>query len=96
MTFEAIDDVCARLEFVFKPELGKLKGIEAKLQVAVNAVPKFCKPRNVPYTLRQAVEKELEKLESEGVISPTNYSEWAAPIVSVSKKNDSVRICGDY
>ncbi|XP_056150236.1 uncharacterized protein K02A2.6-like, partial [Lampris incognitus] len=46
--------------------------------------------------LREAVERELAKLEAEGVISPINYSEWAAPIVCVPKKDDSVRICGDY
>ncbi|XP_056128977.1 uncharacterized protein K02A2.6-like, partial [Lampris incognitus] len=33
---------------------------------------------------------------AEGVISTINYSEWAAPIVCVPKKDDSVRICGDY
>lgn len=93
---ETVDDVCARHASVFKPGLGKLKGIEAKLQVTENAVPKFCKPRNVPYALREAVERELAKLEAEGVISPTNYSDWAAPIVCVPKKDDSVRICGDY
>ncbi|KAL6468201.1 hypothetical protein MHYP_G00238780 [Metynnis hypsauchen] len=93
---ETVDSVCARHAALFKPGLGKLKGIEAKLQVTEKAVPKFCKPRNVPYALREAVERELAKLEAEGVISPTNYSEWAAPIVCVPKKDDSVRICGDY
>lgn len=93
---ETVDSVCTRHAAVFKPGLGKLKGIEAKLQVTEKAVPKFCKPRNVPYALKEAVERELAKLESEGVISPTNYSEWAAPIVCVPKKDDSVRICGDY
>lgn len=93
---ETVDAVCARHASVSKPGLEKLKGIEAKLQVTENAVPKFCKPRNVPYALREAVERELAKLEAEVVISPTSYSEWAAPIVCVPKKDDSVRICGDY
>ena len=35
---------------VVKPELGKLKDIEAKIHVAADAVPKLCKPRNVLYT----------------------------------------------
>ena len=90
------DDVCARHASVFKPELGKLKGIKAKFHVVPGAVPTFCKPRTVPYALREAVERELAKLEAESIISPTNYREWAAPIVCVPKKDDSVRICGDY
>ncbi|XP_029106250.1 uncharacterized protein K02A2.6-like [Scleropages formosus] len=59
-------------------------------------MPKFCKPRTVPYALRDNVEQELCKLEAEGVISPVSYSEWAAPIVCIPKKGNSVRICGDY
>ncbi|GFO37579.1 polyprotein [Plakobranchus ocellatus] len=42
------------------------------------------------------LEKELDKLESEGIISKTDKCEWATPIVSVLKKNGDVRICGDY
>ena len=52
---ETVDDVCAKHASVFKPELGKLKGIEAKLHVAPDAVPKFCKPRNMRYAIREAV-----------------------------------------
>ena len=67
-------DVCARHVSVFKPDLGKLTGIKARLHVVPDAVPKFCKPRNGPYALREAVERELAKLEAEGFISPNYYS----------------------
>ena len=30
------------------------------------------------------------------IISPVEFSEWAAPIVPVAKPNGTVRICGDY
>nr|XP_055061179.1 uncharacterized protein K02A2.6-like [Misgurnus anguillicaudatus] len=93
---ETVDQLCDRYASVFQPDLGMLKGISAKLHVVKDAVPKFCKPRTVPYALKQSVEKELCKLEKEGVISPVSYSEWAAPIVCIPKKDDSVRICGDY
>ena len=35
-------------------------------------------------------------MEKDGVTVPVQYSERAAPIVSVVKSNGSVRICGDY
>ena len=46
--------------------------------------------------MRSKVEKELEKLERDGIISKIEMSDWASPIVSVLKNDGSVRICGDY
>ena len=45
-----------------------MKGIYAKLTLKPDAEPKFFKPRPVPYALRDAIEKDLECLESLGVI----------------------------
>ena len=52
--------------------------------------------RPVPYALRSAVEDELKRMESEGVLKPVEVSEWATPIVCVPMTDGSVRICGDY
>ena len=38
----------------------------------------------------------VNRLESEGTISPVQFSKWAAPIVPVMKQNGTVRLCGDY
>ena len=81
---------------VFGEGLGTLKGTEAKICVDPNAPPKFMKARPVPYALKAKVEKELDRLQSEGIISPVEFTEWAAPIVPVVKQDGSVRICGDY
>lgn len=59
--------------------------------------PKFCRPRSVPYAMRELVDKELSRLEQEGIIEPVQFAEWAALIVPVLKEDRaSVRICGDY
>ena len=42
------------------------------------------------------IEKELDELEANGVISKVSRSDWAAPIVPVPKKNGCFRIGGDY
>ena len=91
-----IESLLKAHEEVFKPELGTLKGVEAKLKMSKDATPKFFKPRPVPYALRGAIERELERLENLGVIEKVNYSEWAAPVVPVPKDDGAVRLCGDF
>ena len=76
--------------------MGTLKGTTAKIYVDPEATPKFMKARPVPYALKAKVELELDRLQRENIISPVDFSEWAAPIVPVVKQDGSVRICGDY
>ncbi len=68
----------------------------AKIHVYPSAQPRFCKPRAIPYALRRKVEEELERLQRTGIIEPVQFSDWAAPIVPVVKRDRSIRICGDY
>ena len=51
---------------------------------------------SVPFALKEGIEWELDQLEGIGVLKKVSYSDWAAPIVPVPKKDGSVRICGDY
>ena len=50
----------------------------------------------MPYALQNIIEAELERLESDNIVEPIKFSEWAAPIVPVLKPDGSVRICRDY
>ena len=70
--------------------------MSAKIEVDPQAQPRFCKPRPVPYALREKVNKEIERLEEAGIIEAVEHAEWAAPIVLVVKQDGSIRICGDY
>ena len=40
--------------------------------------------------------ERLDRLEKQGVIRKVDSSDWAAPIVTVPKKEGRIRICGDY
>ena len=93
---DQLKEVLDKHEAVFDGSLGCLKGVKVDLIVDDKVKPKFLKPRTVPFTLRDKVEKELNRLEQQGIISPVQHSQWAAPIVPVVKKEGSVRICGDF
>ena len=91
-----IERLKERYAEIFKPELGTVKGVTAKLHLKENATPVFQRARPVPYALRSAVEDELKCMENEGVLEPVEVSDWATPIVCVPKTDGSVRVCGDY
>ena len=92
----ACEEILDKHKTVFKNELGKAEGMTAKFHINQEAQPKFFKARPVPYALRARVEKELARLEAEGIIQPVQFSHWAAPIVPVVKQDGAIRICGDY
>ena len=93
-----IQQLVTNYSSLFKEGLGLFKGVVAKLLLDPSAEkqPKFFKARSVPFALKGRIEKELERLQAEGIISPVHSSEWATPIVPVVKHDDTVRICGDY
>jgi hypothetical protein len=81
---------------VFKDELGTISPFKATLRIRANVTPKFCKTRTVPYTTKRAIDSELEQLEANSILKKVTYSDWAAPIVAVPKKDGTIHISGDY
>ena len=81
---------------VFKPGLGTVKGITAKLEMKPDTRPKFCMARPVRYALQEAVEAEYNRLKSEGIVERVEFSEWATPMVHVPKADGTTCSCGDY
>lgn len=51
---------------VFSPGYGTIKGYKATMVLKDDAVPVFCRAHPVPYALREAVEKQLIRLEEAG------------------------------
>lgn len=93
---DAVSKIKAEFADIFSKSLGFCTKATAKLQLKPAAVPTFKPKRPVPFHFMAAVDEELTRLESLGVISPVDSSDYAAPVVVVRKPNGTVRICGDY
>ena len=83
-------------KLLFSPGIGKLKDRKAKFALKPDARPIFLKARVIPFSLRDKVKHELDRLQAADIISPVKHSDYATPIVPVMKRNGSVRICGDF
>ena len=81
---------------LFADGFGTVTGMKVTLHVKQGAVPKFLLPRPVPFALREAVEKELQRMEDKDFIEPVSFSELATPLVCAPKADGSVRVCGNY
>ena len=93
---DTLSDILRRHDKVFNKGLRTIKGFKADIKLQDGAKPVFCKARTVPNALRQKVEEELDRLESQGVVKKVERSDWASPIVCVPEKDGSIRICGDF
>jgi len=91
-----LESLLEQYHSLFAEELGTMKNVTAKLSVDPEAKPKFCRTRSAPYALREAIEKNLDRLQNLEVLEKVKYSDWATPIVPVPKPDGSVRLCGDF
>ena len=58
-------------------------------------IPVKVRPYAIPLKLYDAVDRELGEMEAAGVIEKAS-SPYSSPMVVVKKKDNAVRICGDY
>ena len=93
-----IDGTVTELLDNYDVDIGNpISGVVAQIHVKADSLPKFRKPRSVPFHYKPLVEVALNKLLDENVIEPISHSKWAAPIVTVLKSDkESVCICGDF
>ena len=50
----------------------------------------------MPFAIKDAVGKELDSFERQGILRKVSNSDWAAPIVAMPKKDGNFWICGNY
>ncbi|GBL72211.1 hypothetical protein AVEN_115188-1 [Araneus ventricosus] len=63
-----------------------------KLKLSDGAKPSYTPERNVPYALREKVDKELDSLEAAGIISKSSTSVWGSPLVVIPKGDGIVSL----
>ena len=82
---ERVKKLVSDFPTVFSGELGCFKDFKVNIPVPPDATPRFFKPRQPAYSLRERIENDLDRLERQGVYEKVIYSRWAAPIVTVLK-----------
>ena len=50
-----------------------LKDVRVKINVEINHSPRFCKSRSVPYSMKEKVDTQLDKMVEQGVLVPVQY-----------------------
>ena len=83
-------------KYIFQNKVGTIKGVSARIVVEETATPTFCGPHPVPFALHSKTNKELERLESMGVLEKVEFADLVALIITVLKDDRNVRICDDY
>ena len=79
---------------VFGHDLGCLKDFKAQFLLKSDAKPRFCKPRPFALAKKETIERELNRLEADGVLEKVTHSDWAVPIVTPIKKQKKMVMRG--
>ncbi|XP_059611718.1 uncharacterized protein K02A2.6-like [Phlebotomus argentipes] len=95
-TETAIKELQATFPTVFNTQMGQCTQATGTIHLKPNVSPVFRPKRPVAFHIMATIDEELQRLQASGIITPVEYSPWAAPIVVVKKPNGRIRICGDY
>lgn len=81
---------------IFDGKMGLCNKTTAQQVIKPDKQPIFRPPRPVAYAVRHLVEDELQRLQDANIITPVNYTEWAAPVVVIRKTDGRIRLCADF
>jgi RNase H-like domain found in reverse transcriptase/Reverse transcriptase (RNA-dependent DNA polymerase)/Integrase zinc binding domain/Integrase core domain len=81
---------------LFVATLGTVPEFRVTLPMKTETQPVFMRPRPVPYALLDRVDKEIDRLEADGIIERVEYASWGTPLVPIVKSDESIRLCADY
>lgn len=88
-------ELFCQFSHLFDGKLGLATNFVHKVKIREGITPVTAKLRRLPFSVRDPVRAELQRLEQDDVIEKVDASEWVSPIVVVEKKNGKIRICVD-
>ena len=89
-----VDEILKKYEDVFDG-IGCLEGTY-QIKIDPTVSPVVHPPRKIPFTQREKVKEELDRMEKLGVIRKAEGpTEWVSSLVVVKKPNGKVRLCLD-
>lgn len=89
---EAIEQLCSEFSDIFLLEGDKIRCTEAtthEIKTPGVTQPIYQRPYRLPYAQKAEIEKQMEQLIEDKIISPSE-SPWNAPLLIVPKKEDSL------
>ena len=91
-----LDNILANNNDVFNTNaVGCIKGYKYDIKLKPGSIPTISGSRPVPFATRPAIEKELRRMESLGIITKVEEpTEWVNTMVTV-QKGEKTRICLD-
>lgn len=94
-TGDPLEDLKQIFPETFDGQVGLFEGV-VTLKLSPDAKPVQLPPRAVPQSIMPQLKKELDKMEEEGIIRACpETTEWVHNLVTVVKKNGTLRICLD-
>lgn len=66
---KCVEDIFSNFKATVEEKVGCIPGFQAALQLREGVKPIFAKERNIPYALLVRVDKELDSLVADGIIS---------------------------
>ena len=85
-----LGNILSDYKIVFSDELGTLKDFQAEIPVDPQVKPIYIWARPVPYSLKEKIEHELDRLVNLGIYQPIASSKWVAPMVPVLKGDGGI------
>jgi len=70
-----VEALINQFQNVFESGLDTMKSFQAHLYMKDEVKPTFCRPRSVPFAIKDGVGKELDRLEEAGIVIKLDYSE---------------------